>query len=58
MKKKKSKTIRTSLELDQEVYSKLSNYSDITEISKKGIVNQALRKFFGMPIPVIGKSNE
>lgn len=55
---KKSKTVRTSVELDQEVYNKLANYSDITEVSKKGIIGQALRKFFGMPTPVIGENNE
>ena len=54
---KKSKTIRTSVELDQEVYNKLANYSDITEVSKKGIIGQALRKFLGMPVPAIGEEN-
>lgn len=54
---KKSKTVRTSVELDQEVYNKLANYSNITKVSKKGIIGQALKKFLGMPVPAIGEEN-
>ena len=53
LKKSVKKVVRTSVELDQDVYNKLSNFSDITEISHKGIFNQALRKFLGMTTPTI-----
>jgi len=44
---------KTSVQYKPDVYLKLQNASDITGQHDWQIIDQALRKFFGMPTPTI-----
>lgn len=45
--------VRTSIDLDRQVFNKLKNVSDITGRTYREIVDQALRGLLGIPTPTI-----
>lgn len=52
---KKSKTKKISVCLDSEVYAELVKCHEVTEVSQKGLINQALRKFLNIPSKLKGE---
>lgn len=53
---KSKKSVKISVCLDSEVYAELVKCHEVTEVSQKGLINQALRKFLNMQSKVKGEN--